>query len=156
MNKTDKRLGTVVRTKRGLLQGIITLVDGSRKRLKPFPKGTSEEMARERTHVKALQARELGAKKPALANLVGRTRESGSRVLLHRSNLGGFKVMSDDTDKHAIVAMQLLYPSNPVPENIDDAERECARTLTETERQPQSPRSPRLRRSGAPLRHPPT
>ncbi|MFZ5891260.1 MAG: site-specific integrase [Myxococcota bacterium] len=59
----EKRLGTVVTTKSGLLQGIITLVDGSRKRLKPFPKGTSKEMAREKTHVRALQARELGAKK---------------------------------------------------------------------------------------------
>jgi integrase len=63
-----KRLGTVVKNKRGQWQGIITLVDGSRKRLKAFPKGTSEEMARERTHVKALQARQLGAKKPVAAS----------------------------------------------------------------------------------------
>jgi len=41
--------GTVTTTKRGLLQGIITLPDGRRKRLKPFPKGTSEAMAKEKT-----------------------------------------------------------------------------------------------------------
>lgn len=66
--KPERRLGTVVTTKSGLLQGIITLVDGSRKRLKPFPKGTSKEMAREKTHVRALQAREVGAKKPQSAS----------------------------------------------------------------------------------------
>jgi integrase len=50
---TDKRnkpaTGTVVKTKSGRLQGIITLPSGKRKRLPPFPAGTSEAMAREKT-----------------------------------------------------------------------------------------------------------
>jgi len=41
--------GTVITTKSGKLQGVITLADGRRKRLKPFPKGTSQKMAEERT-----------------------------------------------------------------------------------------------------------
>lgn len=43
-----KKTGTVVKTKSGLWQAVITLADGSRKRLTPFPKGTSEAMAREK------------------------------------------------------------------------------------------------------------
>lgn len=44
------RTGTVVKTRAGLWQGMVTLADGSRMRLKPpFPKGTSEAMAREKT-----------------------------------------------------------------------------------------------------------
>jgi len=42
------RSGTVVKTRDGRWQAILTLVDGSRYRLEPFPKGTSETMARER------------------------------------------------------------------------------------------------------------
>lgn len=44
-----ERTGTVVTTKAGLLQAVITLADGSRKRINPpFPKGTSEAYAKER------------------------------------------------------------------------------------------------------------
>jgi integrase len=47
--KKGRAKGTVVTTKSGLLQGIITLADGRRHRLEPFPKGTSRAMAEERT-----------------------------------------------------------------------------------------------------------
>ena len=43
------RVGTVLPTRDGRLQGQGQYADSSRKRLKPFPKGTSEAMARERT-----------------------------------------------------------------------------------------------------------
>ncbi len=43
------KTGTVVRTRAGLWQGVVTLADGSRMRLEPYPKGTSEAMAREKT-----------------------------------------------------------------------------------------------------------
>ncbi|HKY39240.1 MAG TPA: tyrosine-type recombinase/integrase [Polyangiaceae bacterium] len=43
-----KKTGTIVRTKLGLWQAIITTPDGKRRRLPPFPKGTSEAMAREK------------------------------------------------------------------------------------------------------------
>ena len=43
------RVGTVLPTRDGRLQGQVQYADGSRKRLKPFPKGTSDLMARERT-----------------------------------------------------------------------------------------------------------
>lgn len=50
---TDKKskpaTGTVVPTKSGRLQGIITLPNGKRKRLPAFPAGMSEAMAREKT-----------------------------------------------------------------------------------------------------------
>lgn len=43
-----KKTGTIVKTRDGRWQAIVTLADGSRKRLKPFEKGTSEAYARER------------------------------------------------------------------------------------------------------------
>lgn len=43
-----KKTGTIVKTKLGLWQAVVTLPDGTRKRLPPFPKGTSEGMAREK------------------------------------------------------------------------------------------------------------
>lgn len=55
MADPTKRSGTVLKTRAGLFQPFVTLADGTRKRLPPFPKGTSEAMARERTA--ALQER---------------------------------------------------------------------------------------------------
>ncbi len=52
------RTGTIIKLSDGRLQGIVTLADGSRKRLPPFPRGTSLEMAKERT----THASELAAK----------------------------------------------------------------------------------------------
>ncbi len=53
-----KATGTITKTKAGLWQAIVTLADGTRKRLPPFPKGTSEAMAREKaTHYAAEVAR---------------------------------------------------------------------------------------------------
>lgn len=49
MAKCKPATGTLVKTKLGLWQGIITLPSGKRKRLPPFPPGTSEAMAREKT-----------------------------------------------------------------------------------------------------------
>jgi integrase len=46
---TERKRGTVITTKSGKLQGVITLPDGRRKRLKPFPKGTSQLMAETKT-----------------------------------------------------------------------------------------------------------
>jgi hypothetical protein len=43
-----KRAGTIIKTRGGRLQAMSTLPDGSRKRLPPFPRGTSEAMAREK------------------------------------------------------------------------------------------------------------
>ena len=43
-----KKTGTIVKTKLGLWQAIISLPDGTRKRLPAFPRGTSEAMAREK------------------------------------------------------------------------------------------------------------
>ena len=57
-----KSTGTIQRTKAGAWQAIITLADGSRKRLPPFPKGTSEAMAREKAQALAERAREMGVK----------------------------------------------------------------------------------------------
>ncbi len=62
--ETKPPTGTIVKTKLGLWQPVITLADGSRKRLKAFKKGTSEAMAREKTAVYARQAIELGLKRP--------------------------------------------------------------------------------------------
>lgn len=51
-----KPTGTVGKTRDGRLQAIITLADGSRKRLKPFPVGTSEAYAKERAEFWAGEA----------------------------------------------------------------------------------------------------
>ncbi len=61
---TKPRTGTIVKTKLGLWQPVVTLRDGTRKRLKPFKKGTSEAMAREKTTVYAQDAYRLGLKRP--------------------------------------------------------------------------------------------
>src|SRR5690606_3988072 len=42
------RKGTIIKTRDGRWQAMVTRADGTRKRLKPFPKGTSEAMAREK------------------------------------------------------------------------------------------------------------
>src|SRR6187431_2508836 len=57
-----KAKGTVVKLADGRLQGIVT-VHGKRKRLKPFPKGTSEAMAEERTAANAQKFAALPAPK---------------------------------------------------------------------------------------------
>ena len=62
--QTKPPTGTIVKTKLGLWQPVITLADGTRKRLKAFKKGTSEAMAREKTAVYARQAIEQGLKRP--------------------------------------------------------------------------------------------
>ena len=59
-----QRTGTVIKLKDGRLQGIITLADGGRKRLPPFPKGTSEAMAREKTAYYAELATKKGREPP--------------------------------------------------------------------------------------------
>jgi hypothetical protein len=61
---TKPPTGTIVKTKLGLWQPVVTLADGTRKRLKPFKKGTSEAMAREKTAVYARQVLELKLKRP--------------------------------------------------------------------------------------------
>lgn len=58
------RVGTLLKTRDGRWQAQVTLGDGSRKRLKPFPKGTSEAMARERAAYHAEQAAKINPKKP--------------------------------------------------------------------------------------------
>ncbi len=51
-----KKTGTIVTLPDGRMQAIISLKDGSRKRLPPFPKGTSRAMALERTALHAERA----------------------------------------------------------------------------------------------------
>jgi integrase len=91
--------GTVVRLKSGphagQLQGIITLADGSRKRLPPFPPGTSEAMAEERTLTKAREALDLDARKatPAGVPAKGGGAEWWERYLAHREARGLSPVM---------------------------------------------------------------
>src|SRR5688572_2914913 len=43
-----KRTGTLLKTRDGRWQAQVLLADGTRKRLPPFPKGTSEAMARKK------------------------------------------------------------------------------------------------------------
>ena len=57
---TKPHSGTIVKTKLGLWQPVITLADGTRKRLKAFKNGTSEAVAREKTAAYARRAIELG------------------------------------------------------------------------------------------------
>jgi len=59
-----KRTGTVVRLADGRWQGILTLNDGSRLRLEPFPKGTSKAKAREATARYAQEAQRTGKVRP--------------------------------------------------------------------------------------------
>jgi integrase len=59
------RTGTIVKTRDGRLQAIISLPGGGRKRLPAFPRGTSEAMAREKAAFYTEQAFELGIGRPA-------------------------------------------------------------------------------------------
>src|SRR4051812_550180 len=61
------RTGTVVKTRDGRLQAIISLPGGGRKRLPPFPRGTSEAMAREKAAYYTERAFEQGLRGPAKA-----------------------------------------------------------------------------------------
>jgi len=51
-----KKTGTIVTLPDGRMQAVISLKDGTRKRLPPFPKGTSRAMALERTALHAERA----------------------------------------------------------------------------------------------------
>ena len=55
-----KSKGSVLKTRDGRWQARITLADGTRKRLQPFPKGMSRAMAEEKTAKYAEQARQMG------------------------------------------------------------------------------------------------
>lgn len=60
---TKPKTGTIVKTRDGRWQPVITLEDGSRKRLKPFPPGTSEDYARERAQFWAEKSVERGMRR---------------------------------------------------------------------------------------------
>jgi hypothetical protein len=64
-----KKTGTILPTKDGRWQAVITLADGSRKRLEPFAKGMSEAMAREKAaaYSERAHAQGLTRPKPAVA-----------------------------------------------------------------------------------------
>jgi hypothetical protein len=68
MASATQRRGTVVRARDGKpWQPLITLADGSRRRLAAFPRGTSEAMAREKTAYYQEQADKRGITSPELA-----------------------------------------------------------------------------------------
>ena len=68
-----KPTGTITKTKTGLFQAILTLADGSRKRLPPFPKGTSEAMAREKAANYADEIKRLGIVRTPKPDVVATT-----------------------------------------------------------------------------------
>jgi len=55
-----KATGTIIKLPSGKWQAIVRLVDGTRKRMPPFPLGTSEEMAREKAAHYAERVKALG------------------------------------------------------------------------------------------------
>lgn len=89
-----KATGTVAKTRDGRLQAIITLADGTRKRLKPFPVGTSEAYAKERAAVwsaRALRDGIVAAAPKARARAVvtsGPASAWWDRFFKHRAELG--------------------------------------------------------------------
>lgn len=58
------REGTVSTTKSGLLQAIVTLADGTRRRIKPFPKGTSLAFAKDKAKFWTEKAQREGIVRP--------------------------------------------------------------------------------------------
>jgi len=64
------KTGTIVKTRDGRWQAVVTLADGSRKRLEPFEAGTSKAMARERAA--------FWAEKYAASNVVGKDTKAPS------------------------------------------------------------------------------
>jgi len=73
-----KPTGTVVTLADGRLQGIIT-VHGKRKRLPPFPKGTSRAMAKDKTAAKAEQAAKFPAPAPAVVETLDDDKTPGGK-----------------------------------------------------------------------------
>jgi integrase len=61
------RKGTVITLPDGRHQPVITLQDGSRKRMKPLPLGTSKAMALEKAAYWTEQAQKMGAKRPQVS-----------------------------------------------------------------------------------------
>lgn len=73
--KEDEANRRVVTTRKGLLQAIVELADGSLKRLKPFPRGTSWEYAKE----KALEDGSEGADTAGASGAIGVLEEERQR-----------------------------------------------------------------------------
>ncbi len=76
-----KSTGTIQRTKDGRWRARITLIDGTRKWLVPYPVGTSVQMAKEKCAAQNEKARQMGIKstaepKPSRAQLVKQAKES--------------------------------------------------------------------------------
>ncbi len=60
-NKPGKKAtGTIIKLKDARFQPFITLCEGSRKRFKPYPRGTSEAKAREMAAARAEQDQSMG------------------------------------------------------------------------------------------------
>jgi integrase len=87
-----ERTGTVVKARDGRLQAVITLADGTRKRLPPFPKGTSREMAKAKALHYAEEALRRGLVSPPKPKAVKPAGERGDTwwdlYLAHREGKG--------------------------------------------------------------------
>jgi integrase len=82
------RKGTVITLPDGRHQPVITLQDGSRKRMKPLPLGTSKAMALEKAAYWTEQAQKMGAKRPAPPATASPGTEWWESYLAHRDAKG--------------------------------------------------------------------
>jgi integrase len=74
-----KRTGRVVKTRTGQLQAIVVLVDGTTKRLAPFPKGTSLAMAKDKALAWQQRVDREGLRSPPRPVAAGDARETVSQ-----------------------------------------------------------------------------
>lgn len=86
-----KATGTITKTKTGRWQAIVTLANGTRKRLPPFPAGTSEAMAREKAAHYAEKYRSIQPPKPA-AVASGEAEKWWKAFHEHRAGQGKYSV----------------------------------------------------------------
>lgn len=119
------RTGTIVRTRDGRLQAIVTMADGKRKRLPPFPRGMSEAMAREKVAVRAEQASERDSETRSGAPK-GSVTEWFGRFAAHREARGLTSVPDDRSRfaNHVAGALGPLEMANVSRADVEGLVRE--------------------------------
>jgi len=119
--------GSVVRTKDGRWRARITLANGDQVRLKPFPEGTTEKRARERSAVLADRARREGWTKPPApddpASRQGETVEQWAERWVKDRKAKGLSAAQDDESRiktHILPASRNAAMAGVSREQIED------------------------------------
>ncbi|HEU4544630.1 MAG TPA: hypothetical protein VFR23_26120 [Jiangellaceae bacterium] len=113
------RTGTVLTLPDGRFQPVVTLADGSRKRMKPLPLGTSRAMAEEKARYHTELAAKLGSKRAAPKGAPSAATEWWERYFAHR-DAKGYAPIRWALNQHVT---PVLGEKHPRDWNREDCER---------------------------------